>query len=431
MSQQPMNLRRVLEFIRRNKGVVGAAIGIGLIVGAAFGSFNPPVLTGSALVILPNSKTTTQTFQVIATSDPVLAMARPGITPVPADVATLRKQVTTSSPSPNIISINAQNPNAAAAENTANTIATTFVGYLASSQSAVGQLSARVLQPATTASGPNPLTHRSVYGLGGAIAGLLVGIIVATARGRADRRLRSRDDLANSIGVPVLASLPVSHPSNAQDWAKLLDSYEPAAVHGWRLRKTLQHLNVAGVNLAGSREGEASTVAVVSLDKDSRALALGPQLAVFAASLGIPTLLAIGASHDPEMITALKVACAGSWQGEDHRGLRVAILGEDGPDLPGDIGLTVVIAVVDGADQRPMDTLQATATLLGVSAGAATAEQLACLAMSSAAAGREVIGLLVADPDPSDRTTGRIPQLPRVAPRMPTRHNGVTTEARR
>ena len=148
MSQQPMNLRRVLEFIRRNKGVVGAAIGIGLIVGAAFGSFNPPVLTGSALVILPNTRTTTQTLQVIATSDAVLATARPDITPVPADVATLRKQVTTSSPSPNIISINAQNRSAAAAESTANTIANTFVGYLASSQSAVGQLSARVLQPA-------------------------------------------------------------------------------------------------------------------------------------------------------------------------------------------------------------------------------------------------------------------------------------------
>ena len=252
----------------------------------------------------------------------------------------------------------------------------------------------------------------------------------ATARGRGDRRLRSRDDLANSIGVPVLASLPVSHPSNAQDWAKLLDSYEPAAVHGWRLRKTLQHLNVAGLNLGGSREGESSTVAVVSLTKDSRALALGPQLAVFAASLGIPTLLAIGASQDPEVITALKVACAGSWRGEEHRGLRVAILGEDGTDLPSDIALTVVVAVADGADQRPMDTLQATATLLAVSAGAATPEQLACLAMSSAAAGREVIGMLVADPDPSDGTTGRIPQLPRAASRMPTRHNGMTTEAR-
>jgi hypothetical protein len=252
---------------------------------------------------------------------------------------------------------------------------------------------------------------------------------VAAAKGKGDRRLRTRDDLANSIGVPVLASLPVSHPSNPQDWAKLLAGYEPAAVHAWRLRKTLQHLNVAGVSLAVNREGQPSTVAVVSLTKDHRALALGPQLAVFAASIGIPTALVIGHSQDPEANTALKAACAGS-QGE-HRGLHVAVAGRDGPDLPSGTVLTVVVAVVDGTDQQPVDTLEATATLLGVSAGGATAEQLARMAMSAAAEGREVVGLLVADPDPSDRTTGRIPQLPRPAPRMPTRHNGMTTEALR
>ena len=196
-------------------------------------------------MILPNTKISTQTLLVIATSDPVLAAARPAISPAARRHRTLRPEVNATSSSPNIVSINAQNGSAAVAEGTANAVANTFVGYLASSQSPVGQLSARVLQPATTAAGPNPLTHRLVYGLAGAIAGLLVGIVVATARGRGDRRLRTRDELANSIGVPVLASLPVGHPSNPQDWAELLGSYEPAAVHGWRLRKTLQHLNVA------------------------------------------------------------------------------------------------------------------------------------------------------------------------------------------
>ncbi len=310
MSQQPLNLRRVFELIRRYKAVVGATAGIGLIVGAAIGSINPPSVTSSALVILPNTRVATQTLQVIATSDPVLSAARPAINPVPAGTATLRKQVNTTSPSANIISINVQDGSAAAAESTANAVANTFVGYLASSQNPVGHLAARILQPATTASGPNPLTHRLVYGLAGALAGLLVGIVAAAAMGRGDRRLRTRDDLANSIGVPVLASLPVSHPSNPQDWAKLLSSYEPAAVHAWRLRKTLQHLNVAGVNLAVNREGQPATVAVVSLTKDPRALALGPQLAVFAASLGIPTALVVGHSQDSEGSTALKAACA-------------------------------------------------------------------------------------------------------------------------
>jgi capsular polysaccharide biosynthesis protein len=429
MSQQPPNLRRVFELIRRYKAVVGAAAGIGLIVGAAIGSIDPPSVTSSALVILPNTRVSTQTLTLIATSDPVLSAARPAINPVPVGIATLHKQVNTSSPSPNIVSINAQNANAVTAEGTANAVANAFVGYLASSQSPVGQLSARILQPATTASGPNPLTHRLVYGLAGAIAGLLAGIVLAAAMGRGDRRLRTRDELANSIGVPVLASLPVGHPSNPQDWAKLLDSYEPAAVHAWRLRKMLQHLNVAGVNLTVNREGQPSTVAVVSLNKDPRALALGPQLAVFAASLGIPTALVIGHSQDAEASTALKAACAG-WQGE-HRSLQAAVVGEDGPDIPSGTALTVVVAVVDEADQQPVDLLQATAIVLGVSAGGTTAEQLARMAMSAAAGGPEVVGLLVADPDPSDRTTGRIPQLPRPVPRMPTRHNGIATEALR
>ena len=112
MSQQPLNLRRVFELIRRYKAVVGAAAGIGLIVGAAIGSIDPPSVTSSALVILPNTRVSTQTLTLIATSDPVLTAARPAINPVPVGIATLHDQVTTASPSPNIVSINAQNANA-------------------------------------------------------------------------------------------------------------------------------------------------------------------------------------------------------------------------------------------------------------------------------------------------------------------------------
>ena len=57
--------------------------------------------------------------------------------------------------------------------------------------------------------------------------------------------------------------------------------------------------------------------------------------------------------------------------------------------------------------------MRATATVLGVSAGAATAEQLARVAASAAADGRDIAGILVADPDPADHTTGRLPQLAR------------------
>jgi capsular polysaccharide biosynthesis protein len=430
MSQQPMSLRRAFELIRRNKAVVGGAIGLGLVIGAAFGSVNPPQLTASALVVLPNTKVPSNTMTVLATSDPVLSTARPNISPAPSGILTLRQEVTAVSTSANIISVNAQAKNTAAAESAANAVANSFVGYLASSQSPIGQVNAHILQPASTASGPNPLVHRLVYALLGAIAGLILGLIAAIARGRGDRRLRSRDDIANAIGVPVLASLPVSHPGNAQDWAKLLDSYQPGAVHAWRLRKTLQHLNVSGVNVTGDREGPAPVVAVVTLTGDPRALALGPQLAAFSASLGIPTALAIGPSGDPNLTVALRTACAG-WKGS-RTSLQTTVLDPDSPALPHDVALTVLVIAVDPASPRSLlGDLPVTGTVIGVSAGGATAEQLAAAAIKAASGGREVAGLLVADPDQADRTTGRIPQLPRPAPRMPTRLTGIRTEVTR
>jgi hypothetical protein len=429
MSQQTMSLRRAVELIRRNKAVVGGAVGLGLIIGAAVGSINPPQLTSSALVVVPNTKIAASTMLVLATSDPVLSGARPNIDPAPAGIVTLRRQVTVASSSANIISVSAQEGAAVAAESAANAVANSFVGYLASAQSPIGEVNARILQPATTASGPNPLVHRLVYALLGAIAGLLVGLVAGIVRGRSDQRLRTRDDIANAIGVPVLASLPVSHPANAQDWAKLLETYQPAAVHGWRLRKTLQHLNVSGINLTGTRQGEAPVVAVTTLTSDPRALALGPQLAAYAASLGIPTALAIGPSQDQELTVALRTACAG-WQGTRGH-LQAVDLEGDRRDMPADVALTVLVAAVDGTEPRPLDGLPVTATLIGVSAGRATAEQLASAAIRVAGGGREVVGLLVADPDQSDRTTGRIPQLPRPVPRTPTRLTGMTTEVSR
>ena len=107
-------------------------------------------------------------------------------------------------------------------------------------------------------------------------------------------------------------------------------------------------------------------------------------------------------------------------------------------DLEGDVGiqrdatLAVVVGVVDGRNPQMPDTMRTTAMLLGVSAGAATADQLARVAVSADSAGREITGILVADPDSADATTGRLPQLGRRAGRRaPTRMTGIATEIRR
>ena len=77
-------------------------------------------------------------------------------------------------------------------------------------------------------------------------------------------------------------------------------------------------------------------------------------------------------------------------------------------------------------------TMRTNATVLGVSAGAATAEQLARAAVAAGADGRDITGILVADPETTDQTTGRIPQLARPGRhRLPSRLRGIVTEIKR
>jgi hypothetical protein len=85
-----------------------------------------------------------------------------------------------------------------------------------------------------------------------------------------------------------------------------------------------------------------------------------------------------------------------------------------------------VVAVADSRNPR-LAAVPATATVLGVSAGAATAEQLARVALSLTGAGVDISGILVADPDPGDRTTGRLLQLGQPAgPRQAAPHRQVS-----
>ncbi len=443
MSEQPLDSRRSAQILRRHKILVGVAVILGALAGGVYAIGNPPLLTSTALVILPQSTQAQQgaaviidggadpytiTQQVIMTSNAVLYGAVPHVRPA-MSVNKLRRDISVGVLTPYVMSVSAQGKVASDAEATANAVALSYMSYVGSASSPIGPVPAQLLESATSATGA-PLRPIPVDILAGAVSGLLIGVIIALAIGRNDRRLRDRDEIADSIGVPVLASICVAHPSDAAGWMKLLADYAPGAVDAWQLRKALRQLALMGMNSSDPRAGGFS-LAVLSLSTDRKALALGPQLAALAASVGISTALVIGPAQDANTAATLRAACAAGVPPKRSRYLRVAV--RDDPqvgELPG-AALTIVVSVVDGKAPRVADTMRTTATMLAVSASAVTAEQLARIAVSAAVDGREIAGILVADPDPADRTTGRVPQVARPGlRRMPTRMTGAMTEIR-
>jgi capsular polysaccharide biosynthesis protein len=447
MSQQPLDARASLQIARRHKVLLGSFVLVGLVGGSAYALTSPPKQTSEALVVIPASALGTtsvnatsgaltdsgaQTQVLVAGSDSVLERALPHITPS-ISFQNLRTSVTVTNPAGTVIAIDGKSTSSAQAVSIANAVSNSYVSYVSSSASPVGRIAARVLQPAANPTGDTLLQQVLPSGLLGAIGGLIIGFVVALGIWRNQPRLRERDAIANSLGVPVLAAVPVSHPADAGGWAKLLDEYEPSVVYAWQLRKMLDQLGISDARSSGNGQGRASSLAVVSLASDEKALALGPQVAAFAASLGLRTILVIGPQQDPSSAATLRTACSMPSSGAQQQRknpLRTMVAdGDRAMNLAG-AALVVVVVVIDGHAPQMPATVETGLTVLGVSAGAATAEELAKVATVVVADGRDISGILVADPDPTDRTTGRIPQLRAAQRRTPTRITGIPTESR-
>lgn len=432
MSDQPLDLRRSMQLLRRHKIVVAAFAVLGLAGGLGLAALSKPMFTSNALVVFPSSVHDTSTQVYIATSDPVLARAVHTIDPRETPQA-LRATTQVKTVTPTILSISTQGKTAAKAERAADAIAKSYVAYDNAPSRPGPPVQARVLQPALNATAPSTFKSFLAKGVLGALIGLLIGAIVVLAIRRRDRRLQERDQIADAIGIPVLASIRVDHPSDASGWRKLFEDYQPGVVDEWRLRKALRQLWPLSVDRGDSRTGGGSSIAVLSLSSDPKALGLGPQLAVFAASLGIPTTLVVGPQQHTNATAVLHTACATPLEpSERSRYLQVTVSDHDNADRMASAGLTVVVAVVDSKNPKVIETMRAAATVLAVSAGVVTAEQLARVATSAATDGRDIAGTLVANPDPADHTTGRVPELSRPAQRrMPTRITRAYAETRR
>ena len=96
-------------------------------------------------------------------------------------------------------------------------------------------------------------------------------------------------------------------------------------------------------------------------------------------------------------------------------------------DGPAKVALDIELIVVDRDKPQLTGALHTTTTIVALSAGTVTAEELARLAVAAAADDRTIDGLVVTDPDPTDRTIGRVSQsMRRSNSRLPTLLTGTT-----
>jgi len=282
--------------------------------------------------------------------------------------------------------------------------------------SATGTL---VIQRATVAEGPSMLLRLLAFATAGALTGALLAITVVLLTARRDTRVRLRDDIADAIGSPVLAAVRSRPQRSVAGWSELLGTYRVTPVESWALRQVLRGLvPVKRQSRVAGRVDHPQSLTVVSISGDGRGLAIGPQLAAFASSLGIATRLVPTVGHDR---APTLWACATEHTAPARPNL---FLGKvpDGEK----VDLTIFLVVVERRLPYLGDMQASDATILSVAAGSATEQELARVAVAVDDAGRQIDGIVVADPDQTDRTSGRHTIAERSSwPTLPTRLTGI------
>jgi hypothetical protein len=384
-------------------------------------------------------------------------------------------------------------------------------GDISGYRTLAGDGAASIIQPAAPATGPSPLIRLVSSAGEGALLSVLVVAAFLLVRLRRDPRVRMRDDFADAVGSPVIADVRSRSPQSVAEWLTFFGSYQASPVDAWSFRRILRALwmesggsSRAAARRVPSRVEHPSSITVLCLADDRRGIAVAPQLAVFAASLGIRTRLLVAtggygsaalwaacAKHrDLTLPGALDLAVGDGVALNDHadadlssargrpsaRGLevpaRIAALlvrkSEPGPvpavvassangsaadsehDLEPsangaaarsaghpngdaaehahgngaaghpdgdadsgdrkpnpDVELSILLAVVDRREPTLTGIASTEVTVLAASPGIGTANDLARLAVAVDDAGRRIDGIVLADPDPADRTTGR------------------------
>jgi capsular polysaccharide biosynthesis protein len=233
----------------------------------------------------------------------------------------------------------------------------------------------------------------------GALAGLVAGCVAAFALAGSDRRLRSRAAIAAAIGLPVIASMWARRCKKVNDWRRLLEhSKSPSPVEVWNARRVLYRL----IGAAG--EAVVVDVRLLAFSGDDAATAAAAKIAGSAAALGMSSRLEIG-SHPG--LAGLRAACVVT-RGREP-GTAIVDLKADtaaSTELAG-LAVNVTLEAIDA--ERPQVGASPATTLLVVSSGFAIPADLARAALAASDSGSPITGVVVANPDPDDNSTGLLP----------------------
>ena len=260
-----------------------------------------------------------------------------------------------------------------------------------------------VIQKATEARGHPTWMRLLFWGTLGALVCTILAAIVLLVAAQGDPRVRLRDEIADAVGSPVLAAVRSRPQQSVAGWLMLLARYNATPAESWAFRQLLRGLVAAERNGKAHPAGAVShpkSMTVVSLSGDGRGVAIGPQLAGFASSLGITTQLVTADADNGA--AALWAACAAEQGGPARPRLYVG----DVPDGE-EIELTILLVVVNRRQPDLRDVPDSAVTILSVAAGTASEQELARVAIAVDDAGRRIDGIVVADPDQADRTSGR------------------------
>lgn len=274
----------------------------------------------------------------------------------------------------------------------------------------------RLLGPASPAQSQPAVVRGALFVGFGAAAALGLGAAFAILRGRREKALRSRDQIADSIGVPVVASVQTRTPRSVAGWVSLLRGYSPGSADAWALHQLLQRFTPdggPGAQAGTARRGRSqqggghrsTRILVLSLEGDEPALSFGPQLASFTAGGGRPSRL-VTSSQREDSTNSLLAACS---RIGDHEQLRPGLVIDSPTPVVGRGEL--VVQCVSLSRQRPgsdIPQVDDAVTLLAVSSGGASAEEFARVALAADEAGVPLDGIVVTNPDHLDRTTGRL-----------------------